>query len=67
MNYIGRKDGGKYIPANNSLEELTEEQKALLIEVAYSPEVAEFARDKRISYREAFKAALLASKTENDG
>ena len=57
MNYVGRKDGGKYIPSKQEASTTTY-NKDLLRPIAYNAEVAKFAAEKGIKYREAFLFAL---------
>ncbi len=64
MNYIGRKDGGKYITSNKEVESFDGD---LLVPIGYSKEVADFARETRLTYRKAFIESMRAAKTETNG
>ena len=56
MNYIGRKDSGTYIPPKQG--EITLNHAHLLHPIAYSKEVAEYAAEMKIKYREAYLQAI---------
>lgn len=68
MNYVGRKDDGKYIAPTKTLglTHLTAEQAKLLAPIAYNKEIAEFAAKERIKYRDAFLIATTEGLTEEE-
>ena len=54
MNYIGRKDNGKYI--SSSTERIEVDPKYLKT-IAYDADIAAIAKQQGIKYREAFQNA----------
>ena len=52
MNYVGRKDDGKYIPSKQT--GTIKVNKYFSHPIAYNKDIADFAAEQRIKYRDAF-------------
>ena len=56
MNYVGRKDDGKYISSKQTSAH--DFDRSLLHEIAYNKEIAEVAAQQKRKYREVFLEAV---------